>query len=111
MGAAEAFDALGDPTRRAVFERLRDGPCSVAELAAPLPVSRPAVSRHLKVLQGAGLVTSRAVGRQNLYSVAPAGLTALQAWVTGLWDDALAALDAHVSAEPKNRRTQESETE
>ena len=97
MEAAQVLTALGDPTRRAVFEQLRSGPCSVATLAAPLPVSRPAVSRHLKVLQGAGLVTARQAGRQTLYAVAPGGLSILQQWVVSFWDDALAALDEHVS--------------
>ncbi len=95
--AALVLDALGDPTRRAVFEQLRAGPRSVGGLAAPLPVSRPAVSRHLKVLQGAGLVTARQAGRQTLYAVAPGGLGVLQEWVAGFWDDVLAALDAHLS--------------
>jgi DNA-binding transcriptional ArsR family regulator len=98
MDAARVLNALGEPTRRAVFEQLRAGPRSVGELAAPLPVSRPAVSRHLKVLQGAGLVTARQAGRQTLYAVAPGGLGVLQQWIAAFWDDALAALDAHVSA-------------
>lgn len=109
MDAARVLDALGDPTRRAVLELLRDGPHSVEALAAPLPVSRPAVSRHLKVLQGAGLVTAEASGRHRLYAVAPDGLHVLQEWLTRFWDDALAALDAHFCAAPDPLREGTSE--
>jgi DNA-binding transcriptional ArsR family regulator len=97
--AAAVLDALGDPTRRAVLEELRPGPRPVASIASVLPVSRPAVSKHLKVLQGAGLVTSRVSGRQRLYAVAPGGLAVLQRWVATFWDDVLAALDEHLSAD------------
>ena len=89
------LDALGDPTRRRILERLRPGPRPVGELAADLPVGRPAVSKHLKVLEGAGLVEHRSVGTRNLYALAPAGFTALQQWVVGMWDT---ALDAYASA-------------
>jgi DNA-binding transcriptional ArsR family regulator len=89
------FDALGDPTRRRIVERLRPGPLPVGELAAGLPVGRPAVSKHLKVLEGAGLVEHRSVGTRNLYALAPIGFTALQQWVVGMWDT---ALDAYASA-------------
>jgi DNA-binding transcriptional ArsR family regulator len=80
-----ALDALGDPTRRAILELLRDGPRPVGELAGALPVSRPAVSQHLAVLKAAGLVADR-----RLYAVDPAGLDALRAYLEGLWGQALA---------------------
>jgi DNA-binding transcriptional ArsR family regulator len=84
------FDALGDPTRRRIVERLRPGPLPVGELAAGLPVGRPAVSKHLKVLEGAGLVEHHSVGTRNLYALAPPGFSALQQWLVGTWDVALA---------------------
>jgi DNA-binding transcriptional ArsR family regulator len=86
-----AFDALGDPMRRRIVERLRPGPLPVGELAADLPVGRPAVSKHLKVLEGAGLVEHHSVGTRNLYALAPPGFAALQQWLVGAWDTALAA--------------------
>jgi DNA-binding transcriptional ArsR family regulator len=85
------LDALGDRTRRQIIERLRSGPLPVGEMAAALPVGRPAVSKHLRVLEGAGLVEHRSVGTRNLYALAPAGFTALQQWLVGTWDQALAA--------------------
>jgi DNA-binding transcriptional ArsR family regulator len=85
------FDALGDPMRRRIVERLRPGPLPVGELAADLPVGRPAVSKHLKVLEGAGLVEHHSVGTRNLYALAPPGFAALQQWLVGTWDAALAA--------------------
>lgn len=88
---ALALDALGDPMRRRIVERLRSGPLPVGELAAQLPVGRPAVSKHLKVLEGAGLVEHRSVGTRNLYALAPPGFTALQQWLVGMWDDALSS--------------------
>jgi len=89
--SALALDALGDPTRRAILELLRDGPRPVGELAGALPVSRPAVSQHLAVLKGAGLVAARPAGRRRLYAVDPAGLDALRAYLEGLWGEALAS--------------------
>jgi DNA-binding transcriptional ArsR family regulator len=80
---------LGDPTRLAVFERLRGGPLAVGELAAQLPVSRPAVSQHLKALKQAGLVADEAVGTRRLYRVEPAGLASLREFVDEFWDVAL----------------------
>jgi DNA-binding transcriptional ArsR family regulator len=91
---AVAIAALGDPTRRAVFERLRGGPRAVGEIAAGLPVSRPAVSQHLRVLEGAGLVSARRDGTRRLYRVDPGGLTALRAYIDSFWDEALAAFKA-----------------
>ena len=95
----DAMDALGDPTRRAVLERLRAGPRSVGEIAAGLPVSRPAVSQHLRVLKGAGLVTERKQGTRHLYRVDPEGLAELRAWVERFWDDALGAFKEAAEAE------------
>ena len=87
--SADALTALGDPTRRAVFERLADGPRAVGELAATLPVSRPAVSQHLRVLKDAGLVRDTAQGTRRLYSVDPDGLAAVRASFDRFWDQAL----------------------
>ena len=83
--------ALGDPTRRSIFELLADGPRSVGELAGQLPVSRPAVSQHLKVLKDAGLVSDRAVGNRRIYRLNPDGLGALRAYLDGFWNRALTA--------------------
>jgi DNA-binding transcriptional ArsR family regulator len=92
MLVAEAvLDALGDPTRRRVLELVRSGARSVAEVAAELPVSRPAVSQHLAVLKNAGLVRSRTAGRRHLYVVDTSGLAALRTYLESFWDDALAA--------------------
>ena len=91
MKTYEAFDALGDPTRRAVFERLADGPLAVGEIARDMPVSRPAVSQHLKVLQDAGLVVHTQAGTRRLYRVDPRGVEALRNWFDRFWTDRLAA--------------------
>jgi DNA-binding transcriptional ArsR family regulator len=88
------LDALGDPTRRQVFELLRQGPRSVGELAAELPVSRPAVSQHLRVLETAGLVTHTRDGTKHLYAVNGNGVAELRTWVDGFWDEALARFKA-----------------
>ena len=89
-----AFAALADPTRRAVFERLEAGPMAVGAIAAGMPVSRPAVSQHLKVLKDAGLVTDEARGAQRVYAIDPAGLGQMRAWLDRFWDRALAAFAA-----------------
>lgn len=81
---------LGDPTRRAIFELLASCPCSVQELADRLPISRPAVSQHLRVLKDGGLVVSRAAGTRRIYQLNPDGVTALRAWLDGVWGNALA---------------------
>jgi DNA-binding transcriptional ArsR family regulator len=88
---------LGDPTRRAIFELLARRPCSVQQLADQLPISRPAVSQHLRVLKDGGLVVSRAEGTRRIYHVNPEGVTALRAWLDGVWGDALAGF--HKAAE------------
>jgi DNA-binding transcriptional ArsR family regulator len=89
--AASALTALGDPTRRAVFERLAGGPLAVGEIAATLPVSRPAVSQHLKVLKDAGLVRDTPQGTRRLYAVDPGGLQAMRAYLDRFWDQALSS--------------------
>jgi DNA-binding transcriptional ArsR family regulator len=91
MAYGNALTVLADPTRRKVFERLRDGPRSVSILAAGLPVSRPAVSQHLKVLREAGLVRERSEGTRRIYSVHHEGLSELRSWLDGFWTDALEA--------------------
>jgi DNA-binding transcriptional ArsR family regulator len=94
MAYAEAIQALGDPTRRTVFERLREGPRSVGDLAVDLPVSRPAVSQHLRVLKDAGLVRERREGTRNFYSVNGDGLAELREYFEEFWDETLAAFKA-----------------
>lgn len=87
----DAWTALGDPTRKAIFELLVERPSAVGELAAELPVSRPAVSQHLRVLKDAGLVVGRPVGRRRVYRVDPDGLAMLRADLERFWGKALAA--------------------
>ena len=89
-----AFDALGDPTRRAIVERLAQGPMPVGELADGLPVSRPAVSQHLKVLRDAGLVTDRKAGTRRVYHLDPTGIAAMRSYLDGFWRQALASFAA-----------------
>jgi DNA-binding transcriptional ArsR family regulator len=89
MTYATALTALSDPTRRAVFERLRKGPASVQQIADGLPVSRPAVSQHLKALREAGLVHDEARGTARIYSIHTPGLRALRDWIDSFWDEAL----------------------
>src|SRR3954447_25321063 len=88
---AYGLDALGDPTRRAIFERLADGPRAVGELARELPVSRPAVSQHLKVLKAAGLAVDEGRRTRRLYRLDPTGVGALRAYLDRFWNQALAA--------------------
>lgn len=98
---ATAWTALGDPTRLEIFEKLVERPQAVSELAAQLPVSRPAVSQHLKVLRTAGLVGDRQAGRHRIYHVEPDGLAALRAELDGFWTKTLAAYKAVVEQPPK----------
>lgn len=93
------LDALGDGTRREVFELLRTGPQSVGELAAQLPVSRPAVSQHLRALKQAGLVSDEADGRRRRYQVERAGIAVLREWLDEFWNEALGAFSAFVAEE------------
>jgi DNA-binding transcriptional ArsR family regulator len=88
------LDALGDPTRRQVFELLQGGPRSVGELAEQLPVSRPAVSQHLRVLEDAGLVVHTKAGTRHLYELDAAGVAVLRDWVDGFWSEALVRFKA-----------------
>jgi DNA-binding transcriptional ArsR family regulator len=92
----EAWAALGDPTRRAIFERLADRPSAVGELAQVIPVSRPAVSQHLKVLKDAGLVTDRADGNRRVYRVDPDAVAALRDYLDQFWNRSLTAFQAAV---------------
>lgn len=91
MESSLVLDALGDPTRRAILERLRSRPHAVGELAAALPVSQPAVSQHLRVLRTAGLVAVRRDGTRRIYRMDVAGLEALRLYVESFWDDVLRA--------------------
>jgi len=93
--------ALGDPTRRAIFERLADQPSAVGELARELPVSRPAVSQHLKVLKDAGLVIDRPAGARRIYQLDPDGASALRAYLDLFWSRALAAYKTAVEQRPE----------
>jgi DNA-binding transcriptional ArsR family regulator len=98
---AARLDAIGEPTRRAILDLLRRRPSSVAELAAQLPISRPAVSQHLKVLRDAGLVQVQARGTRRIYALDPDGTAALQRYVTSLWDAALDNL-GRTAARPRS---------
>ena len=94
-----AFAALAEPMRQAIIERLAERPLSVGELAARLPVTRPAVSQHLKVLKDAGLVRDRAEGTRRVYRIDPAGLGAIREWLDRHWEQALAAYVEEVERE------------
>jgi DNA-binding transcriptional ArsR family regulator len=96
QAADTVFDALGEPVRRRILELLHDGPAAVGQLAGRLPVGRPAVSKHLRVLSNAGLVDHSSVGTRNLYVLAPGGLAAAQQWLAATWDEALASYAAEV---------------
>jgi DNA-binding transcriptional ArsR family regulator len=106
MAYGNALAVLADPTRREVFERLRGGPRPVNAIAAGLPVSRPAVSQHLRVLKDAGLVQERSEGVRRIYSVRREGLVELRAWLDGFWGDALDAfkLEAEKSYKATKRK-------
>jgi DNA-binding transcriptional ArsR family regulator len=94
MANASALEALADPTRRRLFERLRAGPCSVTELAGTVPLTQPAVSQHLRVLRDARLVSVRKQGQHRIYSVNLEGLAELRAYVDSLWTDVLGAFQS-----------------
>jgi len=107
----EALGALGDPTRRQIFELLAAEPLSVGELAQRLPVSRPAVSQHLRALKEAGLVIDRAAGTRRIYQVNPSGVAGLRAYLDQLWGTALASFQAAVEAtNPADQATDNEET-
>jgi DNA-binding transcriptional ArsR family regulator len=98
----DALGSLGDPTRRLIFEHLARGPRAVGDLAAELPVSRPAVSQHLKALKAAGLVTDRAVGTRRIYQVDPTGVAALRTYLDQIWTDALDSFQAFMESEEQS---------
>jgi DNA-binding transcriptional ArsR family regulator len=106
MAYGKALQCLSDPTRRRVFERLRGGPKSVGVLATGLPVSRPAVSQHLKALKHAGLVKDRSEGTRRVYYIDPDGLGELRRWLDRFWDDALEAFrnEAEKFESPPSRK-------
>ena len=91
------FMALADPTRRRVFERLQSGGLSVGEIARGLPVSRPAVSQHLRMLKAAGLVSDQAAGTRRVYRIDPKGLAAVRAWLDQFWGEAMQAYAEEVA--------------
>ena len=99
----EALNALGDPTRLAIFERLADGPSAVGDLARELPVSRPAVSQHLRVLKDAGLVLDQRAGNRRIYRVDPQGLATLRAQLVLYWEKALVSFKAPVEQVQEER--------
>src|SRR5829696_1382200 len=101
---ADGLTALADPTRRAIFERLAKRPQAVGELALDLPVGRPAVSQHLKILKDAGLVTARPVGTRRIYQLDPDGLAELRAYFEQFWGRALVAYKDAVEQESEERR-------
>ena len=101
MAYQSPMDALGDPTRRAIFERLSEGPRAVGEIAEELPVSRPAVSQHLRVLKEAGLVAERREGTRRIYRLDPDGLARLRDYFDRFWEAALA--DFKAAAERRKR--------
>src|SRR3982751_3456504 len=102
MTCALAIQALGDPTRRSIFERLRRGPRAVGELARELPVSRPAVSQHLRVLKEAGLVSERRNGTRRLYRIEPDAVAELRAYFDEFWSQALEAFKAAAESEERS---------
>jgi DNA-binding transcriptional ArsR family regulator len=104
MNAERVLDALGDPTRRLVFKRLREGNRSVTELARGLDVSRPAVSQQLKVLRTAGLAVVRTEGTRRLYAIDTRGIEAARNWLDGFWDNALVAFKAAAEGEAAKER-------
>ena len=97
----QGLTALGDPTRRAIFERLAERPSAVGELARGLPVSRPAVSQHLRVLKDAGLVIDRSAGARRIYQLDPEGVDALRGYFDQFWSRALAAYKTAVEQQPE----------
>ena len=104
MAYALAIQALGDPTSRSIFERLRNGPRAVGELARELPVSRPAVSQHLRVLKEAGLVTEQRNGTRRIYGVDAASVAELRDYFDGFWSDALESFKRAVEQEEGRKK-------
>ena len=104
MAYQDALLALADPTRRSILQRLRRGPLAVGKIAARLPVSRPAVSQHLRVLEGARLVNVRRDGTRRLYGIEAAGLEELRRYLEGVWDDVLRNFGREAAAVASARR-------
>lgn len=100
----DGWHALGDPTRRAILERIAERPRAVGELASGLPISRPAVSQHLRVLKDAGLVVDRAVGNRRIYQLDPDGVDALRVQLDRFWSHALAAYKRVVESDTEEVR-------
>lgn len=109
MDGGRALEALGDPTRRAIFEQLVGRSRSVRELADDLPVSRPAVSQHLKVLKRSGLVADRAEGTRRIYRVEPSGVAAMREYLDRMWGTALTAFAAAVEEDQEDRESNDRE--
>ncbi|MDE2499637.1 MAG: winged helix-turn-helix transcriptional regulator [Alphaproteobacteria bacterium] len=103
MTYIDALPALADPTRRKIFERLRHGAKPVGVIAKGLPVSRPAVSQHLKVLKEAGLVDDRAEGTRRVYYIDPNGLADIRRWLDQFWDEALEAFRAEAEKDQEKK--------
>jgi DNA-binding transcriptional ArsR family regulator len=103
MTNASALEALGDPTRRAIFEHLSQRPCAVGELAELVPVSRPAVSQHLKVLRAAGLVTELREGTRHIYRLDPAGVGELRDYLDRFWNSAMGSFKNSVHQREEKR--------
>ena len=104
MAYASAIQALGDPTRRSIFERLRSGPRAVGELARELPVSRPAVSQHLRVLKEAGLVTEQREGTRRIYGIDATSVAELRDYFDTFWSDALESFKRAAEQEERSKR-------
>lgn len=104
-GAGELLAVLSDPTRRSIIESLRDSPKPVVELARSLPISRPAVSQHLRVLKDAGLVTDRPLANRRIYSLDPSGLAPLMTYLDGFWRIALSNYARAAAMRGRGRRT------
>jgi DNA-binding transcriptional ArsR family regulator len=104
MTYGTALAALGDPTRRRIFEQLKSGPQAVSVIARGMPVSRPAVSQHLKVLREAGLVADQPNGTRHLYYIDPTGIAALRAWIDQFWGQTLAAFKGEVELDETSRK-------
>jgi DNA-binding transcriptional ArsR family regulator len=104
MAYSKAFAALADPSRQEIFQRLKSGPLAVVEIARKMPISRPAVSQHLKVLKEARLVAERAEGARHIYFIDPSGLAGLRRWLDQFWGDALEAFQAEVERHPAKER-------
>jgi len=102
--------ALGDPTRQAIFELLADGPRPVGEIAAHLPVSRPAVSQHLRILKDAGIVSDRAVGTRRLYEIDPNGVAAMRTYLDRFWEKALDAFARAVERDNERKNAKEKQS-